>query len=448
MDEFQQMDEPTQDGAVPKALNYSDVMQAGTPVGDMQIVTNLPNNGQTFSPSQTVSFSVNVPVNSFADFKRSYLKFKVNNTGGTNKIFLDRACGAVAIIDSIKILSPTGAVISDIQHYGALAAMLSDYSSPGHVDGSLNIIEGASKAPLGLAPIGTPTGTISNRTEIAHSTSKSFCHTLHGGLFNCDRLLPLGFVNGQLQIQIQLNTLGGGITVETSKATTWTASDWEFHIPVVRTDEAFNTNLRQLMGSGVNLNIHMKDWVNQQAVVSSGTVSTTNILLANRKRSVNAVFAMFRPSASLSEIVHESVSARRTCGVQAYQYSIAGVEMPSKQVTGSTTDIGEYMVNTMMALDKIGYGKSSSVATDANYYNATDTTNGSLAVYALDLDAYKGVLSGKNLSSAMPLIFKPTLSSGTGNHAAATGAVVCDVFSHFDAIMTLSGPTGSLTVSS
>ncbi|MDC3409637.1 hypothetical protein OAY23_01770, partial [bacterium] len=76
MDEFQQqMDEPAQDGAVPKALNFSDVMQAGTPVGDMQIVTNLPNNGQTFSPSQTVSFSVNVPVNSFADLKRSYLKF-------------------------------------------------------------------------------------------------------------------------------------------------------------------------------------------------------------------------------------------------------------------------------------------------------------------------------------------------------------------------------------
>lgn len=437
-------------GSVPRALNYSDVMEAGQPSGQFQVITNLPNNGGTFAPQSTVNFALNVPVNSFVDMSRAYLKFSIENTGATNKLMLDKSAGAAGIIDSIKILSPTGQILSEQQHYNALTAMLADYTSPGHVDGFLNVAEGASAAPLGLVPIGEATGTttaITNRVEIAAASTASFCHRPHGGMWNTDRYLPLGFINGQLQIQIQLASSEAGVVTDKTKTTTWQSLGWELHLPIVRTDESFNTNLRQLMSSGVNLNIHMKDWANQQATIGSGAVGQTNVLLANRKRSVNAVFGIFRTSGQLSNQLEETASARRTCGLLSYQYTVAGVDMPSKAITGGASDIGEYMVNTQMALGKLGYDVSSSVATRANYYLATDTTTGSLVVYALDMEAYKGVLSGMNLSSAMPLIFKPQLGGDAVSNATKIGAVVCDVFSHFDSILTLSGPTGALTVS-
>ena len=78
-------------GTVPKALNFSDVMEAGQPVSDWQIVTNLPNNGSTFAAQSTVNFAINVPVNSFADMSRAYFKFDIENTGSTNKVFLDKS---------------------------------------------------------------------------------------------------------------------------------------------------------------------------------------------------------------------------------------------------------------------------------------------------------------------------------------------------------------------
>ena len=448
MDDMNQEQEMS--GAVPKALNYSDVMEAGQPTGDFQIITNLPNNGAIFSAQSTVNFSINVPVNSFADMSRAYFKFSIENTGATNKLFLDKSAGGASVIDNLKILSPTGGVISEIQHYNALTAMLADYTTPGHVDGFLNVAEGCSATPLGLVPIGSETVNASiptgSRVEVAAASTVSVTHTPHGGFFNAERYLPLGFINGQCQIQLQLANDGAGVWTEKDKPTTWRTSGWELHIPIVRTPEDFNTNLRQLMSSGVSLNIHMKDWANQQATVSAGTVGNTNILLANRKRSVNALFGIFRLSSQLSDTEIETAAARRTCGVTQYQYSVAGIDMPSKQVTGGASDLGQYMVNTQMALHKLGYDTSSSTATRANYYSASDINNGSLVCYALDLEAYKGVLSGKNLSSAMPLVFKPTLIDSSAN-AAKTVSVICDVFSSFDSIMTLSGPTGSLTVS-
>ena len=417
-------------GSVPRALNYSDVMEAGQPSGDFQIITNLPNNGSTFAAQSTVNFALNVPVNSFADMSRAYFKFAIENTGSTNKVYLDKSAGGASIIDNLKILSPTGGVISEIQHYNALTAMLNDYTSASHVDGYLNVAEGCSGAPTNLVPIGKTTAntSISNRVEVAASSTISLTHTPHGGFFNSERYLPLGFINGQCQIQIQIANDGAGVFTATSKSSTWTSKNWELHIPIVRTPEDFNTNLRQLMASGVSLNIHMKDWVNQQATISSGTVGDTNVLLANRKRSVNALFAMFRLSSQLSDTLVETAAARRTCGVQQYQFSVAGVDMPSKPIAGSETDLGEYMVNTQMALGKLGYDTSASTATRSNYYNGTDKDNGSLVVYALDLDAYKGVLSGKNLSSAMPLIFKPQLLNNSTKNAAQSVACICDVF--------------------
>ena len=447
MDDMNQEQEMS--GSVPRALNYSDVMEAGQPQGQFQVITNLPNNGGTFAPQSTVNFALNVPVNSFVDMSRAYLKFSIENTGSTNKLMLDKSAGAASIIDSIKILSPTGQIISEQQHYNALTAMIADYTGPGHVDGFLNVAEGTTSSPLGEIPVGLSTGTdtIGNRVEIAKSTTASFCHVPHGGLWNCDRYLPLGFVNGQLQIQIQLASNEAGVLADKTKTSTWQSLGWELHLPIVRTPEDFNVNLRQLMASGVNLNIHMKDWANQQATIGSGAVGDTNVLLANRKRSVDAVFAMFRTAGQLSNQLEETACARRTCGTIGYQFTVAGVDMPSKRVVGSATDIGEYMVNTQMAFGKLGYATSSSIATRTNYYLAEDTTKGSLVVYALDMQAYKGVISGMNLSSAMPLIFKPTLGGNADSNATKLGAVVCDVFSHFDSVLTLSGPTGALSVS-
>ena len=453
-----QMDMEEQTTSVPKSLNYSDVVQAGSPSGEYTVVTNLPNNGGNFKAGQTINIAVNVPVNSFADLKRAYLKYTIKNTDTSEACFLDKSVGGVACFDAVKVLSPTGGPLSDIQHYNALCSLINDYTMASHADSVLNIREGSCKTPLTTVPLaaaytkpgsGTPdTLDTSGRVKLAAGGSESFVHKLHGGLFNADRLIPLGFINGQLQIQIQLAQNGAGVLAYKTKTNVWEISGVELHIPVVKTGEEFNQNLRQLMGSGVNLNIHMKDWVNQQATISAGSESNVDVLLANRKRSVDAAFVCLRKSSDVNDIEVEGVCGRKSCGISGYQFSVAGIDMPSKQIVSGATDFGEVIANTELAFNRLGSELSGALVNRDNYRPANDRTSSCPIAYCLDMETYKDKISGKNLSSAMPLIFKSVLGSGDTNQAGSGGAaVLLDCFTKFDSMLTLSGLTGSLTIS-
>jgi len=123
--------------------------------------------------------------------------------------------------------------------------------------------------------------------------------------------------------------------------------------------------------------------------------------------------------------------------------------MPSQPVKGQLKageeNYGEYYAQMQRALGHFGSTFRGSCADVDNYMVAADKTAGSLVVYALDLEAYSGVLAGKNLSSAMPLIYKPTLSSTDTENVAISHAVSVSAYTAFDSMLVVDGITGSLT---
>tara|TARA_R100001440_G_scaffold68980_1_gene90657 strand:- start:64 stop:1416 length:1353 start_codon:yes stop_codon:yes gene_type:complete len=447
------MDNLDENVATPNALAYSDTIRVGVPSGDLQYIVNLPNNGSVYQPSQTVNFSINVPHGAMADMKRAFLRYTIKNKSSTSgeDFYLDRACGGVAVIDSMKILGTTGQLISDIQQYNALVAMLNDYSNGAHVESSLNLMEGCSKVTIGTTPVmadGTTTS-LASRTKVAIGKSRVITHIPKGGFFNADKYLPLGMLNGQVQLQIGLAAAQTPVTALNGKTADWEVSGWELHIPIIKVSEEFQSNFRQLMASGVNMSIHTVDFTNNQATIASGSSGQQEILFANRKRSAKSVFVINRRSANLTQAECESVSARQSCGTLSYQFSIAGTDMPSQPVKGQLKageeNYGEYYAQMQRALGHFGSTFRGSCADVDNYMVAADKTAGSLVVYALDLEAYSGVLAGKNLSSAMPLIYKPTLSSTDTENVAISHAVSVSAYTAFDSMLVVDGITGSLT---
>lgn len=447
------MDNLDENVSTPSALAYSDTIRVGVPSGDLQYIVNLPNNGSVYQPSQTVNFSINVPHGAMADMKRAFLRYTIKNKSSTSgeDFYLDRACGGVAVIDSMKILGTTGQLISDIQQYNALVAMLNDYSNGAHVESSLNLMEGCSKVTIGTTPVmadGTTTS-LASRTKVAIGKSRVITHIPKGGFFNADKYLPLGMLNGQVQLQIGLAAAQTPVTALNGKTADWEVSGWELHIPIIKVSEEFQSNFRQLMASGVNMSIHTVDFTNNQATIASGSSGQQEILFANRKRSAKSVFVINRRSANLTQAECESVSARQSCGTLSYQFSIAGTDMPSQPVKGQLKageeNYGEYYAQMQRALGHFGSTFRGSCADVDNYMVAADKTAGSLVVYALDLEAYSGVLAGKNLSSAMPLIYKPTLSSTDTENVAISHAVSVSAYTAFDSMLVVDGITGSLT---
>jgi hypothetical protein len=447
------MDNIDDNVATPNALAYSDTIQVGVPAGDLQYIVNLPNNGATFQPSQTVNFSLNVPHGAMADMKRSFLRFTIKNKRSTTgeEAYLDRAAGGAAIIDSMKVLGTTGQVISDIQQYNALVAMLNDYSNGAHCETSLNLTECTSDISIGANPVvtGGTTTTLGARVQIGLSKSRTITHIPKGGFFNADKYLPLGMLNGQVQLQIGLAATNAGLTALDGKTLDWEVSGWELHIPIIKVSEEFQSNFRQLMASGVNMSIHTVDFSNNQATIAQGSTGQQEILFANRKRSAKSVFVMNRKSSDLSDGECETASARRSCGTTQYQFSIAGVDMPSQPVKGQlkagSENYGEYYLQMQRALGHFGSTFRGSCADVTNYMVAADKSAGSLVVFALDLEAYSGVLAGKNLSSAMPLIYKPTLSTEETENVAKEAGVSVSCYTAFDSMLVVDGVTGSLT---
>jgi hypothetical protein len=446
---------------VPSVLRYSDILKVGSPLADLQYHTLIPSNGSTFSPQQQIRLPFNVPTDSFCNLKGAYIKMKINNTtasasGATTpgKIALDPQAGVGAIIDTWRIYSGTGSLIEEVQHYNAIYALMSNLTPPQHTQSSLNIQDGASESALTQqSTCGAGSASVvdeSSRTSILRTESATFTHIPMSGFFQSDRLCPLGFSSGTNYIEITLPSASTPFISDNDEASaiSWTVSNIELHVPVLRMSAEFNNSFRQLLASGLPINWHSQSFHNVQTNVASGTTGSTTLTMATRKRSVKSVITIFRKSSDLTNDNVDSVSARKTLGVSEYHYTVGGLRMPSKNIAISTTDLGEGYANLVGCLSNLGNIYSATGMNRDTFYLASDVgTVASKVAYALDLEAYghSDVQSGKNLANqGLPLVFEANLGSGNANQA-ATADILVDVFLLHDTVYSLDGISGNIT---
>jgi hypothetical protein len=445
---------------VPSVLRYSDILKVGSPLADLQYNTLIPSNGSTFSPQQQIRIPFNVPTDSFCNLKGAYIKLKVNNntasaTGATTpgKIALDPQAGIGAVIDTWRIYSGTGALIEEIQHYNAIYALMSNLSPPQHTQSSLNIQDGASESALTEQSVcGAGNNAVvdsATRVSILRTASATFTHVPMSGLFQSDRLCPFGFATGTAYVEITLPSENMPFIVDSDEASTpsWTISEVELHVPVLRMSAEFNNSFRQLLASGLPINWHSQSFHNVQTNIASGTTGSTTLTMATRKRSVKSVITMFRESSDLTDKKVDSASARKALGITEYSYTIGGMKMPSKNIKVGATDLGEAYANLVGCLSNLGNIYSATGMNRDTFYLTDNGNVASKIAYALDLEAYghSDVQSGKNLANqGLPLVFEATLASGNTNGASSNDIQV-DCFLLHDVVYSLDGVSGNIT---
>ena len=445
---------------VPSVLRYSDILKVGSPLADLQYNTLIPSNGATFSAQQQIRIPFNVPTDSFCNLKGAYLKMKVTNntasaSGATTpgKIALDPQAGIGAVIDTWRIYSGTGALIEEIQHYNAIYALMSNLSPPQHTQSSLNIQDGASESALTeQAVCGAGSNNVvdsATRVNILRTASATFTHVPMSGLFQSDRLCPFGFATGTAYVEITLPTENFPFIVDSDEASapSWTISEVELHVPVLRMSAEFNNSFRQLLASGLPINWHSQSFHNVQTNIASGTTGSTTLTMATRKRSVKSVITMFRETSDLTDKKVDSSSSRKSLQISEYSYTIGGMKMPSKNIRVSSTDIGEAYANLVGCLSNLGNIYSATGMNRDTFYLADNGNVASKIAYALDLEAYghSDVQSGKNLANqGLPLVFEATLGSSATNGAHSNDIQV-DCFLLHDVVYSLDGVSGNIT---
>lgn len=454
----------------PSVLRYSDQIPQMSPQMDLNYLTMIPSNGATFSASQNVRIPINVPTDSFVDMKRAYIKFKLTNpvAAGANdsSILLDPVIGAASIISTFRVVSGTGALLEEIQHYDALCAIMNNHKNADVRQSRTAITMGASQVPMTAESLSVNGGVIvasnvGGKQKIAGATSKVFYHEPVSAVFNADKLMPFGFTQGTSYIELTLNSATGGVcqfSDASNAATAWTASEWELYLPVLRPGAEFANNFRTLIQSGLPINIHSVGFQNSQQNIAENATGLQTVTFSTRKRSVKSVMTSLRINGQLSLITCNSSSAFKHNDAVDYQYSVGGRRIPSAPIKVSAEtnglDLGGAFNNTLMALghyDSNLRGASFDVDTQHRKYMqnvADDNDRSSSVAFSLDLEQYGEGLSGMNLAGqGLPLVLHLNCGAG-GARASTVGALLADLYIVHDVIFTLDGVSGTMSASS
>ena len=451
----------------PSVLRYSDQIPQMAPQMDFNYISMIPSNGASFSANQEVRIPINVPADSFADMKRAYIKFKLSNpttaSVANSVILLDPVIGGASIISTFRVVSGTGALLEEIQHYDALVAQMNINKNENVRQSRGSITMSESQSPMTAVSLSNSAGIAAaaagGKKTIGGQGSKTFYHEPVSAIFNADKLMPWGYTQGTSYVSLTLNSAGGGVCQyndATNAATAWTASEWELVLPVLRPGAEFANNFRTLIQSGLPINIHSVGFQNSQQNVAANATGMQTITFSTRKRSVKSVLTTLRVNSQLTEIKCNSSSGFKNNNATDYQYSVGGRRIPSAPIKCDTVvashDLGGVYNNTLMALghfDSNLRGSTSDVSTAGVAYMQTvgdDPTLSSKCAFALDLESYGEGLSGMNLAGqGLPLVLH--LNCGATG-AASVGALLADLYVIHDVIFTLDGVSGTLSASS
>jgi len=441
----------------PSVLRYSDILKVGTPIADMNYSRMIPSNGATFNANQTIRIPINVPTDAFCNLKGAYLRMKVNNLSSAtdHAVRLDPQAGGAAFIDTWRIVSGTGGLLEEVIHYNAVYSLMTDLTGQQHTLSTLALTDGSIQQTSGNTSVDTlpvsgdvtPAAMV-GAVNIAESGSYTFTHVPMSGLFQTDRLVPFGFANGTAYIEIVLPTANFPMAKNHASHVTdlsWSITDVELNVPVLRMGAEFNASFRELLSSGMPISWHGQSFNNVQSVVATtgGAASQQTITLASRKRSVKSIFSIFRLQSDMTNNEADSTSARQGATCSQWSYEIGGIQYPVAPVQLSATNVGETYSHLVRCLNNLGNSYAGTTMNRTSFVATNATNKGSKIAYGLDLESYghSDVQSGKNLSGqGLPIVFRPTISTGN--------AMLLDCYLLHDVVYTLDGVSGTITAAS
>jgi hypothetical protein len=447
--------------STPFEMRLSDVPTMPSPQLDLTYATAIPSNGGVFTQNQEVRIPFNVPSECFVDLKRAYLTYNLTNTSGV-KLYLDPVIGGATVIDTMRIVGGTGALLEEIIHYNAYYASLkmndnhAKNSSLGHeqegagTDSCLDFTN--SIAPTQLAETLDAVGI----TQLAIAGTRGITHRPASGFMNADRYMPLGYTQGVSYMSITLcSDATAMIAGNDATGSGYSVSNWELHLPILRPGPEFSAMFRSAMASGVPIQIHSVSAQNTQQTITGGE-GTETLTFSTRKRSVKSLVSALRINSAITNVFNASVSGFVNAGITKYNFSVGGVRIPAQEIAVSESNKGQLLANTQLAL---GYFNSDLRGVDcisalntaqpvSIYYRSLGEDFAgkiSKCLFCLDLESYNASYAGKNLAGqGLPLV----LHCLTGNGAQAIGSPIVDCWVIHDVMYVLEGMTGVINANS
>lgn len=425
--------------AFPNTLDFS--LKKNAVASRMSQQVHYPISSSSASPLDVVTFNLSCgKYGSYIDPSSIYLSFTFNNLDGTNATTIDHT--AYSVIDRAVVMS-SGQVISDLQNYGAWAAMV--------IDSQVGIGKPGMMSTFAGSATSTTLNTVRAGVSVPASSSVAISLPLIGTALDnssSDKMIPVGAL-GDLQLQLYINDKNNA--VYGVAAGNWSLSAVSLTVGYVTLDAGAQKLIDEAQGGEYRWSSELYKSYNYNLAAGSGA---DNVIIPFKGSSLKSVYAIYRYARNIANYLYQTQSSRICPFVSGSSWftTIGSDTFPQIPLKNSTQHAVEHLKSWHALGSPLGLQTSLDSSTwviNVDPQNAASTTGTFVA--GLNLECYSNktntIHSGVSVIGGTTLTLNQVYNNGSGTAALptpATGTLLQTTFCHYDAILSISN--GQLSV--
>lgn len=418
--------------AFPQSLDFS--LKKNAVATRMMNQVHYPISSSSASPLDVVTFNLSAGrYGSYIDPSSIYLSFTFNNADGVNATTIDHT--AYSVIDRAVVMS-SGQVISDLQNYGAWAAMVLDSQVGVGKPGFMSTFAGSATS--------TTLNSVRAGLTVPANSSVPISLPLMGTAIDsssCDKMIPVGAL-GDLQLQLYIADKNNAIYG--AAAGNWTLSAVALTVGYVQLDAGAQKLIDEAQGGEYMWSAELYKSYNYNLAAASGS---DNVVVPFKGSSLKSVYAIYRYARNIANNLFQTQSSRVCPFVNGSTFfsTIGSDTYPQIPIKNSTQHAMEFLKSWHTLGSPLGLHTSLDASTysiNVDPQSAAAVTGSFIA--ALNLECYSNksntIHSGVNVVGGTTLTLNQVYNNGAGVAALptpATGTILQTTFTHYDAILSI-----------
>ena len=193
---------------------------------------------------------------------------------------------------------------------------------------------------------------------------------------------------GGLVLELTLDTDANCLFTNGNTASTYSVSDVNYVGQMVEFEERFNQSFRSMLSQQGGIQFHGTTYRSHQYNFTSAASGSAVVPVAERSKSIKALYTIFRRSDVLNDDEKYAISRRCSNDVENVQWKIGSNVFPSQPVKGSSTDKSQFVAELVKAVSSLGDVRMGSVINNTNFAIIDVSAAFGTAFYGLDLESY------------------------------------------------------------
>lgn len=332
---------------MPIDFQVPDNMLYGSPQsmldGDLNYVSYKPVSGETFTSGKSFKININSD-NEWLVPQKSYLKFNLKLTGGaTTAGNCITTLGAASVLQRVTT-SVSGRNIEDTPDYPTYVSSLYKRATTTQQN-----------ALKELELYGNQT--LLTVSANAYSNGYTVCHAIRNALFECDQNIPVAFLAGGINVEIELSDYRKLLANTAGGSTDFSVSSVELICGMLKPSDSYIKQFQASLSAGRQATIPMTIIRAFKTQPSTSSSEQALQLQCGFHRSLRSVLAVRKLSSNINSTSADEFNVDTLAGLKEYYFQIGSQRWPRNCTIKTQNDVSvsapcaEHYMQMLTSLD-------------------------------------------------------------------------------------------------